>query len=49
MHAHSGEPKKLMLLPGAGHYDIYQLQNPSCHAEVTPTALRWYGSHLPAP
>ncbi len=43
MHAKAGEPKKLVILPGLRHYDVYQ--GPG--AETTSAlAIDWYREHL---
>ena len=43
MHAKAGEPKKLVVLPGLRHYDVYE--GPG--AETTSgLAIDWYREHL---
>lgn len=43
MYAKAGEPKKLVVLPGLRHYDVYGGQGAVKTAEM---ALDWYGQHL---
>ncbi|MFQ5895634.1 MAG: alpha/beta hydrolase [Nitrospinota bacterium] len=43
MYAASGEPKKLLLLPGAAHYDVY---HPPTFDAVMDAAVGWYGEFL---
>jgi dipeptidyl aminopeptidase/acylaminoacyl peptidase len=45
LYAHAGEPKKLVMLHGVGHYEVYQ-----CEAlrQVMDATLAWYREHLPA-
>ena len=43
--AHAGEPKKLVVLKGFGHYEIY---GGDAFRQVMEETLAWYGTHLPA-
>jgi hypothetical protein len=41
----AGEPKKLVVLKGFGHYEIY---GGDAFRQVMEETLAWYGRHLPA-
>ena len=41
---HAGEPKKLVVLKGYGHYDVYA---EPAFGEVMAATLAWYRAHLP--
>ena len=43
MYERAGEPKKLVLLPGRAHYDVYAGE---CFAEVMGHATDWFAAHL---
>jgi fermentation-respiration switch protein FrsA (DUF1100 family) len=45
LYARAGEPKKLVILQGYGHYEVYA--EPAFSAVMAPT-LDWYQTHLPA-
>src|SRR5215831_5825308 len=45
MHARAGEPKKLVVLKGFGHYEVY---GGDAFRQVMEVTLAWYGTHLPA-
>jgi hypothetical protein len=45
LFAHAGEPKKLVVLKGFGHYEVYT--GAAFRAVITPT-LDWYRTYLPA-
>ena len=45
LYAHAGEPKKLVVLEGYGHYDVYA---EPAFGEVMAATLDWYRAHLPA-
>ena len=45
LYDHAGEPKKLVVLEGYGHYDVYA--EPAFGAVMAAT-LDWYGEHLAA-
>jgi uncharacterized protein len=45
LHARAGEPKKLVVLKGYGHYEVYL---EPAFGEVMQAALAWYRQHLPA-
>ena len=45
LYDHAGEPKKLIVLKGYGHYDVYA--EPAL-GEVMAATLSWYRAHLPA-
>ena len=44
LYAHAGEPKKLVVLKGYGHYEVY---SEPAFSEVMTAALDWYREHLP--
>jgi dipeptidyl aminopeptidase/acylaminoacyl peptidase len=45
LYARAGEPKKLVVLRGYGHYEVYM--EPAFH-EVMQATVAWYRQHLPA-
>ena len=45
LYARAGEPKKLVVLEGYGHYEVYA--EPAFH-EVMQATVAWYRQHLPA-
>src|SRR6516225_1824799 len=45
MYARAGESKKLVVLKGFGHYEVY---GGDAFRQVMEEALAWYGTHLPA-
>ena len=45
MFARAGEPKKLVILKGFGHYEIY---GGEAFRQVMDETVAWYGTHLPA-
>ncbi len=45
LHARAGEPKKLVVLRGYGHYEVYM---EPAFSEVMPATLAWYRQYLPA-
>ena len=45
MYARAGEPKKLVVLQGFGHYEVY---GGDAFRQVMEETLAWYGTHLPA-
>ncbi len=45
MYRRAGEPKKLVVLPGWGHYEVYVGE---CFRQVMEPTLAWYRQHLPA-
>ena len=44
LYDHAGEPKKLIVLKGYGHYDVYA---EPAFGEVMAATLAWYRAHLP--
>ena len=44
MYSQAGEPKKLVVLPGWGHYEVYTGE---CFRRVMEATLAWYREHLP--
>ncbi len=45
LYARAGEPKKLVVLKGYGHYEVYA---EPAFGEVMAVTLAWYQQHLPA-
>jgi fermentation-respiration switch protein FrsA (DUF1100 family) len=45
LYAKAGEPKKLVMLEGYGHYEVYT--EPAFSAVMAPT-LEWFQEHMPA-
>lgn len=45
LFARAGEPKKLVVLKGYGHYEVY---TEPAFTEVMAATLAWYAEHLPA-
>ncbi len=45
LYARAGEPKKLVVLKGYGHYEVYI---EPAFSEVMDATLSWYDEHLPA-
>src|SRR2546428_7049696 len=45
LYARAGNPKKLVVLRGYGHYEVY---TDPAFSEVMDAALAWYRAHLPA-
>ena len=43
-HARAGEPKRLVVLKGYGHYEVYA---EPAFSEVMRATLDWYGRWLP--
>ena len=41
-----GEPKKLVRLPGAGHYDSYEFRNPDMSEIVYQETVAWFRQYL---
>jgi fermentation-respiration switch protein FrsA (DUF1100 family) len=45
LYAHAKEPKKLVVLKGVGHYEVYA---EPAFSQVMAETLAWYQEHLPA-
>jgi uncharacterized protein len=45
LHARAGEPKKLVVLHGYGHYEVYL---EPAFSEVMEATVAWYRQYLPA-
>ena len=45
LYAHAKEPKKLVVLKGYGHYEVYR---EPAFSEVMSASLEWYQQYLPA-
>lgn len=48
LYAKAGAPKKLVILPGAGHYDVYQFVNPEVFEMVMRETVIWFDTYLKA-
>ncbi len=46
MYAKAGEPKKLVIIPGVNHGDVYEPVNPEIFGMVMRETVEWYDSHL---
>ncbi len=44
MYRRAGEPKRLVVLPGWGHYEVYTGE---CFRQVMEPTVAWYREHLP--
>jgi pimeloyl-ACP methyl ester carboxylesterase len=44
--AKCGEPKRLVKLPRAGHYDSYEFRNPEMAKVVYAETIAWFGKYL---
>jgi len=44
MYTRAGEPKKLVMLKGVGHYEVY---GGEAFRQVMDETLAWYRAHLP--
>ena len=45
LYAHAKEPKKLVVLKGYGHYEVYA---EPAFSEVMAETLAWFGEYMPA-
>jgi alpha-beta hydrolase superfamily lysophospholipase len=45
LYARAGEPKKLVVLKGYGHYEVY---TEPAFSEVMQPTLAWFQEYLPA-
>jgi len=45
MYARAGEPKKLVMLKGYGHYEVYEGE---AFRQVMDAATAWYQKYIPA-
>ncbi len=46
MYEKAREPKKLFLIPGGRHYDMYKFYNPEIYEVVMKETLEWFQQHL---
>jgi dienelactone hydrolase len=46
MFAKAGEPKKLVIIPGAQHGDVYEHVNPEIFDQVMKETMAWYDNYL---
>ncbi len=47
MYQKAKEPKKIVIVEGIGHRDVYQYYNPKAFDNVMAIATNWYGQYLP--
>ena len=47
MYDRAKEPKKLVILEGYVHYDVYKYKNPVIFEKVMTTAIDWFKQYLP--
>jgi fermentation-respiration switch protein FrsA (DUF1100 family) len=45
LYRRAGEPKRLVVVPGCGHYEVYTGEP---FRQVMGATLAWYHEHLPA-
>ncbi|RDJ01860.1 alpha/beta hydrolase [Rhizobium grahamii] len=48
LHSKAKEPKKLVTIPNADHYDVYQFVNPDVFEKVIAESIKWYDRYLKA-
>ena len=46
LFAKAGEPKRLVTIPGADHYDVYKFVNEEVFETVMRESIAWYDMHL---
>jgi len=46
MFAKANEPKKIVTIPDADHYDVYEFVNPPVFEIVMHETVAWYDAHL---
>lgn len=46
MFAKANEPKKLVTIPDADHYDVYEFVNPPVYEVVMRETIGWFNTHL---
>ena len=46
MYAKAREPKKLLIIPGAEHGDVYEHVNPEIFGRVMEETVKWYDEYL---
>lgn len=46
MYAKAGEPKKLFIIPGMDHKEVYEEINPRVFGMVMQETVQWYNEHL---
>lgn len=46
LYAKAGEPKRLVTIPNADHYDVYQFVDPDVFEIVMRESVAWFDSHL---
>lgn len=47
LYEKAGEPKKIVIIDGYGHGDVYKYRNPEVFEKVMGFAVDWYHQHLP--
>jgi len=45
LYARAGDPKKLVMLKGYGHYEVYEGE---AFRQVMEATTAWYGQYIPA-
>ncbi|MDA0998997.1 MAG: alpha/beta fold hydrolase [bacterium] len=46
LYARAGEPKKLLVIPGGSHAEVYEAINPAIFRIAADASLEWLGRHL---
>ena len=46
MYQKAKEPKKIVIMDGYIHEDVYKINNPVVFEKVMSTAIEWYKQHL---
>ncbi len=47
MYQRANEPKRIVIMSGCVHYDVYKFNNPAVFDKVMATATEWYKEYLP--
>ena len=48
LYEKAGEPKKIIIIDGYGHGDVYKYRNPEAFEKVMSAAVAWFRKYLPA-
>ena len=46
MYEKAGDPKKMVIIPNARHYDVYKFVNPEVYEKVMRETIDWYKKYL---
>ena len=46
LYENAGEPKKLIIIPNANHYDVYKFINPEIFVKTMVETIDWYQQYL---